>query len=356
MALLKPIWMQATGGDPALQYSANELREFLRGLIRTEGVLDTVGSALKVTQRGAGANFSVDIQAGHAAVLGDDVADQGMYLLRNTAALNVATPSAPGAGTRIHRVVAQVRDKTHSGTWTTYDWTPVLLQDTGGGTPAVPASALPLARVSITAGQASVLDANITDDRANAGLLHGLPPGVSSDAGRPAAPAVGERIWRTDKLCWEIWSGAVWAEEYVGGIGPAWKPYTPVWTGATTNPVIGLGTITGRYLKVGRSVQVVIEILPGSNTTYGSGAFRVSLPFTAVTVPEQCLHGRFFDTSTGVAYAGSCSLSGLTYAVLQGLTVTGTDIRVSTLSQGSPTVTWANGDALRIWGTYEATS
>lgn len=164
MTLLKPVWMQPTGADPSLYYAGGELRQFAQALISAEGVIGPSG--LVVAQRGAGANFSVDIAAGQCAILGGDVANQGMYVCTNTAgAYNLVTPGAPGSGTRYHRVVAQIRDKTSNGSWTTYDWIPVLVQDTGAGLPAEPVSSITLAQVAITLGQASVLNANITDLR-----------------------------------------------------------------------------------------------------------------------------------------------------------------------------------------------
>ena len=164
MTLLKPVWVQPTGADPSLYYPGSELRQFAQALVGAEGVFGF--GSLVVAQRAAGANFSVDIAAGQASVVGNDVAGQGIYVITNTAgAYNLVTPSAPGAGTRYHRVVAQIRDKTCNGSWTTYDWIPVLVQDTGSGLPAEPPSAVSLAQVAITTGQVSVLNANITDLR-----------------------------------------------------------------------------------------------------------------------------------------------------------------------------------------------
>ena len=60
-------------------------------------------------------------------------------------------------------------------------------------------------------------------------------------------------------------------------IGP-WTAYTPIWTGASTNPVIGNGTITGYWRRIGDSIEIMIELLPGSSTTFGSGAWGFSLP------------------------------------------------------------------------------
>lgn len=158
MTLKRPLFMQAAIGDTALEYSAAETRDLFHAMVGSEGVL----SGMQVTQRAAGANMSVDVAAGVCFITGDDVTDQGKYLCRSTAVENLTVPAAPGSGTRTHRVIARVKDKLHNGSWTTYEWTPELLADTGSGTPATPASAISLATVAVSAGQTSVLDSNIT--------------------------------------------------------------------------------------------------------------------------------------------------------------------------------------------------
>ena len=68
-------------------------------------------------------------------------------------------------------------------------------------------------------------------------------------------------------------------------VGEAWVAYTPAWTAVTTNPVLGNGTLTGRYRKTGFTVDVAIELLMGSTTTYGSGTYLFSMPATSRTYP-----------------------------------------------------------------------
>lgn len=167
MTLHKPLHMQPASGDPDTTYTGAEERALIEALFPFDGVVEKAGllTLLQVTQRGAGANFSVDVAAGKGIVIGDDVAGQGNYLCWNDATFNLATPTAPGSGTRLHRVGLQVRDKLNNGTWTQYDFTPLVVQDTGSGFPAEPASFLTLAQVSIAAGQANVSNANITDMR-----------------------------------------------------------------------------------------------------------------------------------------------------------------------------------------------
>lgn len=176
MAMLKPAWMQANAGDTAISYSAQDDRRVLKALWSREGVLNKDAGDLKIKQRALGANMSVDIQLGQCAIFGEDVSDQGAYECTATADENRSTFStgtaitAPGTGSRTHRVVAQIRDKKHNGIWTGYDWEILILQDTGTGTPAVPNSAIPLGRFTIAAGQASITDANIIDDRLRASV------------------------------------------------------------------------------------------------------------------------------------------------------------------------------------------
>lgn len=159
MTLLTPIFMQAAVGDAAISYSALAVRALVDAFVPDEGVL----SGLRVSQRSAGPNMSVDVAVGTCVVLGDDVAGQGKYLCPSNAVNNVTVPAAPGSGSRVHRVVARVRDKLHNGTWTTYEWVQEVLADTGSGTPALPASAITLATVTVSAGQVSVLNTHISN-------------------------------------------------------------------------------------------------------------------------------------------------------------------------------------------------
>lgn len=278
MTLKRPLFMQVGGADTPIEYSAQDVRALLSVLLRSDGILQALSpgiSALKVAQRAAGANFSVDVNSGAAAITGDDVADQGFYIVRSTATENLVVPSPPGTGTRAHRVVAQVRDKLHNGAWSDYDWVLSVLEDTGSGTPATPDSALSLATVSVAAGQVSVTDAVITDTRPYALLGSSRFPNVSSEALRPVAPAAGEAIFRTDTKAWELYDGTAWSEIVRTG---AWATYTPAWTADSSNPSIGNGTLQGRYRRIGSLIHALIWLKTGSTTTYGSGAYAFSLP------------------------------------------------------------------------------
>lgn len=184
------LFLQAKSGDPQVNYNAVDVRRFIASTYPIEGVLGN--GQLKVTQRGAGANMSVDVAAGGCVVQCDYVTNGGSYLLYETTTVNVTVPSPPSSGSRTHLIVEQVVDPQSDGSTGGYNLSgPQLVEDTGSGA-TLPKSAYLLAQVSVTAGQASVTNANITDMRNQAS---GPPPetkgkfsGTLSGAGRLYIP------------------------------------------------------------------------------------------------------------------------------------------------------------------------
>jgi hypothetical protein len=191
-----PVPMQKTGGDPDITYSAQDLRlSLLNGLYLLEGVVGDFNS-LKIIQRRAGANMTVEVSPGWAAIQGDDVANQGMYAVHNDDYGSITIPAAPGSGSRTHRIVAQMKDKAHNGSYGTYEWLADILPDVGAGTPAQPNSAITLALVTVTAGTAAVTDAMINT---NVRSWASSPGGILAIGGDLAAPSPGTNAWyRTD--------------------------------------------------------------------------------------------------------------------------------------------------------------
>ena len=57
--------------------------------------------------------------------------------------------------------------------------------------------------------------------------------------------------------------------------------YTPSWTAATTNPVIGNGSIIGLYSQINKMVYFKVVITFGTTTTFGTGAYSLTLPVAA---------------------------------------------------------------------------
>ncbi|MEI5036055.1 hypothetical protein RB201_35705 [Streptomyces sp. S1A(2023)] len=130
----------------------------------------------------------------------------------------------------------------------------------------------------------------------------------------------------------------------------AWTPYTPDWTSTGTHPVLGNGTATGRYLKIGRTCFVSAIITSGSTTTYGSGNYLLSLPFVAA--------------NAGVVYLGPARVSGVSTwlghaFVNSGATTVGLTVNASNSNAAggnvTPTVpeTWAAAASWRFSLTYQ---
>src|SRR5882672_10375888 len=59
--------------------------------------------------------------------------------------------------------------------------------------------------------------------------------------------------------------------------------WTPTWLGSTTNPVIGNGSLTGRYFVLGKICFVYIDMVSGTTTTFGNGVYSFDLPIPPIT-------------------------------------------------------------------------
>lgn len=80
--------------------------------------------------------------------------------------------------------------------------------------------------------------------------------------------------------------------------------YTVTWTSSGTQPAIGNGTSAGNYRITDRGFEWRLRIVSGSTTTYGTGTYTFTIPFTAATFTNgnyPCF-GSLVDISAGTAY------------------------------------------------------
>ena len=91
-----------------------------------------------------------------------------------------------------------------------------------------------------------------------------------------------------------------------------WTIYTPVLTASTTNPTIGNGSITGRYVNIGATIIGEIRIIAGTvGFNRGSGAYSVSLPTAAVFENFQPVGQVVMrDEGPGLNYFGTAIFTG----------------------------------------------
>lgn len=132
-----------------------------------------------------------------------------------------------------------------------------------------------------------------------------------------------------------------------------WANWTPVWTAATTNPVIGNGSIAGRYKQIGKTVICEFFLAVGSSTTFGSGNWAFSLPVTADT---SHLLGSLSGHTTGLmwvqdasvpqSYPGQVVTAGTTFHIAGG--------NSTMFFDSADPFTWAVNDNIRGTFIYEA--
>ncbi|WP_425832553.1 hypothetical protein [Streptomyces fractus] len=140
----------------------------------------------------------------------------------------------------------------------------------------------------------------------------------------------------------------------------AWSSYTPTWLAeGGAAPTLGNGSITGRYLKVGRTVDWVVQLTWGSTTAAGGGGgaenWMLGLPAApAAGFSQRIITVDAFDASTSLHYSASAIYntgSGGVFKTMVSNRADNTGIWDSQL----PFV-WAAGDILYASGRYEAAS
>ena len=122
----------------------------------------------------------------------------------------------------------------------------------------------------------------------------------------------------------------------------AWTSYTPTWGSSGTQPAIGNGTVTGSYALIpnaaAKTCAVSIHVTMGSTTTYGTGNYTLSLPFTPVSKGRTSLNATLTDVSGGDVYWGLLYWTTTTAANLVYINVA--NGRFASVSNTAP-VTWA---------------
>ena len=86
-----------------------------------------------------------------------------------------------------------------------------------------------------------------------------------------------------------------------------WTAYTPTLYGSTTNPTIGNGSITGRYVNIGATIIGEIRIIAGTaGFNRGAGTYSVSLPTAGVIENFQPVGQVVMrDEGPGITYFGT---------------------------------------------------
>jgi len=103
-----------------------------------------------------------------------------------------------------------------------------------------------------------------------------------------------------------------------GPTGPAgsfsitsWTTYTPLWGASVTNPTLGNGSITGRYVNIGATIIGEVRIVAGvTGFDRGEGIYTISLPTLAVFENLQPVGQVFMrDEGPGITYVGTAAFA-----------------------------------------------
>lgn len=149
------------------EYSARLTRN-ITSLLAKEGVVgDTLDNAgFQVSQRAVSPAMQVDVTAGRAFVDGDDIPNQGNYLVVVEELVEVAVDPADSTDDRLDLLVLRVLD---SDAGVVGDEAQLQLitgvPDPLPVLPALPDTCIPLAQVLVQANVIAILDADLTDLR-----------------------------------------------------------------------------------------------------------------------------------------------------------------------------------------------
>lgn len=194
MTLETPLWEQNAS------YPSQRDRQMVE-ILPAVGVLGDTD--LKVSQRAAGANMSVDIAVG-SVVVQSATASRGRYLCRSTAIENRVVPASPGAGSsRWDLIIAEVTDTEYGDG--TNAWSLSVFSGTAAGAPvqpATPAGAVLLAAIYVGSGVAMISNINIGDSRPYA-----RPVTYSNRL--PATAADGQMVMTSGAVLY-LRAGAAW--------------------------------------------------------------------------------------------------------------------------------------------------
>jgi hypothetical protein len=133
-----------------------------------------------------------------------------------------------------------------------------------------------------------------------------------------------------------------------------WQAFTPTWSAPTTNPSLGNGVLDGRYVVFGTMCTLVVGLVMGSTTTYGSGNWAFSLPKTAKKTSGINFYGVAHIRKVGTAnYERIAQISpSISTTVINMFTDPTPGSNSANISATVP-FTWGDGDSLGFQITYE---
>ena len=95
----------------------------------------------------------------------------------------------------------------------------------------------------------------------------------------PSYPRVADIVYDNSVDLMKYWDGTNWVVFADNNLGTPLLTYNPVWSSLGTPPTYGAGTLTGRYMKIGRQCIFSVVANLTSVTNFGSGQYTLTIPF-----------------------------------------------------------------------------
>jgi hypothetical protein len=272
------LWINASAGAPS--YTAAELRQAMALGVMYDGRLlggrqgvRPGGNQLRVTLVGS----TITVQAGVGVLDPALTTPQGPYWYAIPASETHTLTAAHATNPRKDIVIARVYDHDEDASGLRLARTEYIAGTPNPAPvePAIPAGADRLATIDVPASPGA---ASVTDRRRYTVAPGGIVP--VSAAAEISAAVEGRYRDRLDTNVLQRDSGAAWETVADPNMFKAWTAYVPAWTSSGTPPAIGNGTAEGRYLIVGKIGIATGRLAFGSTTTFGTGTYDISVPFS----------------------------------------------------------------------------
>lgn len=114
------------------------------------------------------------------------------------------------------------------------------------------------------------------------GIQHSITGNVWAESAITFAATFVGGTWKGNYTVGTITDSTTGSASSATSIDIEQTTYTPTWTGSVSNPAIGNGTLNGAWQRKGTRCTANILMTAGTTTTFGSGYFKFSLPYTSL--------------------------------------------------------------------------
>jgi hypothetical protein len=352
MAIKQPLFQQNDTTDQ----SADVARMFINDLFNGRtGIM--AEDSMKVIQRAAGANNSVDIGSGSVLIPGTQSGSQGTYYIRNEGVVNLPmSTAAHGSLPRIDTVFVRVRDSFYSGVDNDAEF--LYQAGTAASSPVAPdlnalgfTNHLRLATINVPANDNTITTADITDVRVTFGGRATAIGGAWVSSNAPSLPRLGQLWYDTSAVTLKINTGSSSSPIWSNIVElDAWTTFTPTFGGIT----LGGGSLNGRYTKIGRLVIVNFGFQLGSSgnvTGLISWTPPSAIPIISLS-STTCVGIAWAEAGPGTIRYGGVGIKAISDTNISRFVSDGDNVGW----QATIPVNWEPGNALYGCGIYETTS